>query len=294
MKNKKIIIGSVIVGIILCIICVFIFAFKLGKVEFQLASAITVENRSRLFVEGSNVESVQENMLEDAKFEIGSNILTMDFAEQIANIEKANPYVEVIRIVRRFPNKITVYYCEREAVALLPVTNVPNAYLVIDKNLKVLDYITQDLLSSYKLPIINYYASTYQAVAGEFLQDDNLKADLKNVVDSTFSAYGKTNALYEDVMGLMTSITFNVANTTQKRCTISFSANTNANVVFEIRDTDIRFFDKVYHSYQLFKTEYKEDDQIIQDINLIVLIFEDKILIQKLGSNEIVGEYNLK
>ena len=243
MKKKNVIAWSIVVGVIVAIGIICAMVFTLSKIDFQITAQITVPGRSRLFTQGQTVSSVQNNMESSANFNKGGNLLFMTFDDQIENIEKANPYVKVEKIVRRFPNKITVYYSEREAVALLPLKNVEKAYFVVDTQLKILDYVTQSAdgylnqdLSQYILPVIDYYSygASAELKVGETIDNISLKNHLQDFVSGAFSAYNQPTALYEDVMGFATSIKFYVGDNQDNRCAYTLKANSNANVIFSV------------------------------------------------------------
>ena len=280
MKKKNIIAWSIVVGVILTIGMVCSMVFTLSKINFQLTAQISIPERSRLFMQGTTSSMVEDNMLESAKFEKGGNLLFMNFNKQIQNIEEANPYVKVERIVRRFPNKITVYYSEREAVVLIPVQSVNNAYFVIDTELKVLDYVTasggkfvNQAQNEYVLPVINYfdYRASAELKVGQTIDNKSLKNQLSAFVGGAFSANGNNNALYEDVLGLASNANFYLENNGDNRCRFTLKTNTNADVVFDIYNINERFLDKVAISWDLFIKQYK-DASITSTINLKVYV----------------------
>ena len=298
MKKKNIIAWSIVVGVILAIGVICAMVFTLSKIDFQLTAQISIPERSRLFLEGQTVSSVQQNMLSSAEFNKGGNLLFMKFDNEIQNIEQANPYVKVEKIVRRFPNKITVYYSEREAVALLPVQNVEKAYFVVDTDLKILDYVTKSsdkfynqAQSEYTLPIINYfgYSVPMEAKVGQTVINDSLKNHLQTFVSGAFSANGSAIALYEDIMGFATNVEYYLEQNEDNRCKYTVKANSNANVVFEVYNINERFFDKISLSWKLFIEEYKETT-ITSSIDLIVYVDQvtQKITVVDTQTQEIV------
>ncbi len=298
MKKKHIIAWSIVVGLVVAIVLICTMVFTLSKIDFQITAQITVPGRSRLFAQGQTVDSVQNNMITSANFNKGGNLLFMTFDEQIENIEKANPYVKVEKIVRRFPNKITVYYSEREAVALLPVKNVEKAYFVVDTQLKILDYVTQSAdgylnqeLSKYTLPVVDYYSYAVPAElkVGEKVDNSSLENHLQSFVSGAFSAYNQPTALYEDIMGFVTDIKFYLQNNQDNRCIYTLKANTNADVIFDTYNINERFFKKIALSWNLFISRYKATD-VTLDITLLVHINKDthKIIIADTLTGDII------
>ncbi len=204
MKKKGILALSITLGVILAVVLVFTMAFTLSVINIERTSLIKDINRSHLYYGGATVESVQNKILEDAEFTKGGNLLVMNFDRNIENIETKNPFVKVEKIVRRFPNKITVYYTEREPVALVSTT-ISGAYYVIDNELKVLAYV--DNLETYKLPVIDN-GKQYNSNLGKFIDDSTLQRQITSIVDGAYNAYGEKDALMEDVLADATKIRF--------------------------------------------------------------------------------------
>lgn len=286
MKKKKIIAWSIAVGIVLtlCVVCAMVFT--LSNVDFQLTALLSKPERSRLFSQGYTTSLVEDSMQESAKFDYGKNILFMNFDEQIENIEKANPFVKVEKIVRKFPNKAIVYYSEREAVALVPIQNVTNGYFVVDTELKILDYVAYNIDSKkyastggneYDLPVVDCFgfAADMNQRVGEVVQNEQLKNYVSSFVGGAFSAYGEKTALYEDVMKFAVSIKF-YDEPNDSRCQYVLKTELGADVTVTIYQTNDRLFQKVSNSWNLFIKKYRSSET---EINLFVYISE--------GSNEI-------
>lgn len=284
MRKKHIIIWSIVAGIILslCIICTMVFT--LSKIDFQLTALLSIPERSRLFTSSQTRQQVENSMLESAQFEKGGNILFMNFKDQINNIEKNNPFVKVDKIVRKFPNKVVVYYSEREASALIPIASVDNAYFVVDTDLKILDRVTKDgdkylnnNQDQYVLPVLNYfdYSVNMQSYdKGDFIEDNSLQGHLNTFVSGAFSANNNPTALYEDILKLATEITFYLEENEDNRCKYVLKANSGAEIVFTIFNVNDRLFEKVSTSWGLFTTKYKEAQKSGQ-VNLKVYINGD-------------------
>lgn len=284
MRKKHIIIWSIVAGIILslCIVCTMVFT--LSKIDFQLTALLSIPERSRLFTSSQTRQQVENSMLESAQFEKGGNILFMNFKDQINNIEKNNPFVKVDKIVRKFPNKVVVYYSEREASALIPIASVDNAYFVVDTDLKILDRVTKDgdkylnnNQDQYVLPVLNYfdYSVNMQSYdKGDFIEDNSLREHLNTFVSGAFSANNNPTALYEDILKLATEITFYLEENEDNRCKYVLKANSGAEIVFTIFNVNDRLFEKVSTSWGLFTTKYKEAQKSGQ-VNLKVYINGD-------------------
>lgn len=282
MKKKHIIVWSIVVGVILslCIVCTMVF--RLSKIDFQLTALLSIPERSRLFASGQTKQDVEDNMLESAKFEQGKNIMFMSFDAQINNIEKANPFVKVEKIVRKFPNKVVVYYYEREATALVPIADVEDSYYVVDTDLKILDRVVADNQGKFKnnnqdeyvLPVIDYFGylvnfENYKV--GDFIDNDALKTQLHTFVSGAFSANNSETALYEDIMGIATEIKFFIEENEDNRCKYVLKSDSKAEITFTIYNINEKLFDKVSASWKVFITDYK-DAENLNAVNLKVYI----------------------
>ncbi len=281
MKKKQIIAWSVVVGAIISIVLICTMVFTLRKVDFQLTAVITENNRSRLFAEGKTREDVESKIKDTAQLNIGGNLLFMNFDANISKIEKANPFVRIEKIVRHFPNKITIYYSEREAVGLVKKQNVEGAYLVIDSTLKVLDQITQTDIDQgkYKLPIIDFFGQSFQASAGDFINSP-LSGYVKQFVSGAFSANGINSALYEDVMAKTSGITIKdmEENNPNKILVYTMTANNGSVVNIEVWSADSYLFDKVAYSWKVF-TEVISKRPETDEATLLVMYKDGKPIV---------------
>jgi len=295
MRKKNIIVWSIVFGVILALCIVSTVVFTLGKVEFQMTAQIKDISRSRLFTQANTKETVENSLNTEAEFEIGGNLLIMTFENPISNMEKAYPFVKIDRIVRSFPNKITVYYSEREAVALLPINGVEDSYYVVDTDLKVLDYVvynssedkflSQGGYGEYVLPIIDFNEQTFSAEIGDTIDNAELKDKLSTFVSGAFSANGVAAALYEDIMQCSTKIKFYTSEHSDYRCKYIVKTNTSTKVEIDMYRIEERFFDKVAISWNLYIQEYKDGDAL-SNIKLEVYVSANKITIADVSNSK--------
>lgn len=196
MKRKKflIIFGSVCLGIIvLCAVFAILFRLK----------TVNVEIRSRAINTNLPAE-IQNRVYETGEFAIGKNIVFMNFNDNIEKIEKSNPYVKVEQIIRRFPNKVTIYISER-----IPKYRVKadlteaNYWYILDEDFKILDKVNEIELNSKQVSgDLNYFKLTTEitettltldassAVIGGFVTD---AVEIKTLINKiSAGAYAKT------------------------------------------------------------------------------------------------------
>lgn len=216
MKRKKflIIFGSVCLGIIvLCAVFAILFRLK----------TVNVEIRSRAINTNLPAE-IQNRVYETGEFAVGKNIVFMNFDDNIEKIEKSNPYVKVEQIIRRFPNKVTIYISERipkyRVKADLTETNY---WYILDEDFKILDKVTEGELNSKQVSgDLNYFKLTTEitettltldassAVIGGFVAE---ATEIKTLANKILAgAYAKTtdNTVIRSVNYSKTSGTFEI------------------------------------------------------------------------------------
>jgi len=266
MKKKNIIGISVALGVLVGIVLIVTMVFTLNTINFQLTTTFQEASASRLFVGGATAESVEAKMLEDAEFNKGGNLLFMNFAENIDNIEHKNPYVKVEKIVRSFPNKITVYYSEREPVALVQVKNNTNGYFVIDEDLKVLDAVEHSQ-TNYVLPVLDDYEDSYEASVGSFIDNSALKSKVKVMVASAYTGYNVESALYKDVLANCTKIEYYTVGSFDKRVKLTLTTSNNHTITIEVFRVEenqakkLKFLWRTYFTELISRYESYTEDQ---------------------------------
>lgn len=270
MKKKNIIGISIALGILISIVLVITMVFTLGSVSFQLTERLP-QSETHLFVDGATPQTVEAKMEQDAKFTKGGNLLFMNFSKNIQNIEQNNYYVKVQKIVRSFPNKITVYYCEREPVALVKMQTVSDAYYLIDEDLKVLNVVGSTEAATYELPKLDDYNATYNGEKGKFISDAALKSKLKLMVDSAYSGYVAntepliTNPTYGQVLKSCSSITY-LDGVTDKQVHLVLKTLDNHDIFVEVWDIGklsgqkLRFLWKTY--FAELQSRYESDQSV--------------------------------
>lgn len=193
-RRKKILIIFGIVGLSLILLSViFSLTFRLKTVD--------VEFRSRAVNTNLPVE-IQEKVFETGEFDIGKNIVFMNFDNNIANIEKSNPFVKVEQIIRRFPNKVTIYISERIPKYRVKESSAEtNNWYILDEDFKILDKVSEDDLITKKVSgNLTYFKQTTEilketmtlksAIIGEFVTEAE---EIKNFMTAISSgAYAKT------------------------------------------------------------------------------------------------------
>lgn len=189
MKRKKFwIVFSV------CIVCIFFVIAVIG-VGTRLKT-VDVEFRNRLSQEETMLESgILDKVKESGDFKIGKNIIFMNFKDNIAKIEKENPYIKVEQVIRHFPNIVRVYVSERIPKYRLRDKDNASKWYILDADFKILDAVSGDLKQAVYAKS-NYYDKTVEispnsitisSYIGEFVSDDVDKDNLNAIFTGVFS-----------------------------------------------------------------------------------------------------------
>lgn len=119
----------------------------------------------------------------------GVNIFLVDKNKISEELEKKNPYLRVVGIETKFPNKIVIHTAERESLYAVELSEGGNSYyMVLDEKGKVLRRTTSSIFAGADLgakPIrvsfegVGIDPNDY--VEGEDIKDDGLKTMLSNL-----------------------------------------------------------------------------------------------------------------
>lgn len=193
-RRKKILIILSVVGLsLIALSVVFALAFRL--------KTVSVEFRSRA-VNTNLPAEIQNRVFETGEFDVGKNIIFMNFDDNIAKIEKSNPFVKVEQIIRKFPNKVTIYISERiPKYRVKEASSQTNDWYILDEDFKILDKVTEEELKSKKVSgNLTYFKQTTEieketltfknAIIGEFVTEAE---EIKNFMTAISSGvYAKT------------------------------------------------------------------------------------------------------
>ena len=101
MKKRRIIIICSIVAVVIILIGTLSALFNLRSISIE------VLNGSEIIQ--AKIIATDEDIIKSADFNYGSNMLFTSYETNQENIERAFPYLKVEKMVRRFPNKMTIY-----------------------------------------------------------------------------------------------------------------------------------------------------------------------------------------
>lgn len=283
MRKKNIIAISISVGVLLALILICAMVFTLRDVSFQQTVAIKQMDRSNLFADGMTTDTLNKQLEESAKFNKGGNLLFMRFDEQINNMERSKPFIKIEKVVRSFPNKVTVYYSEREPVCKVESSSLEEAYLVLDEDLKVLAVVNKTD-TTFSVPVIED-VSFSQSKAGEFINNEEFKSNIQAIVKGAFNANGEKDALYEDVLSFAKTIKF-VTNDVDEiigndgtSVVITFNtAETEHSITATIYSAKTKLSDKIAYLWKVYTTNISQE-HYTEDRNVYVYIRNGRIVV---------------
>lgn len=192
MKNARLIIILSVFVIITTIIVLCSTVFTLSTVDLAWLSTTKVLSGK-----------TNSEIIDSGKFKTGESIFLINKEEYINNLESSNPYLRVINLEIKFPNKLKVSVAEREELYALKVVNENSAsgysYVFLDYDLKVLKITDNQVVPNQQNPAVltlnnlNYTINDFSA--GEFT---NLPvANMLTSIGYMLSSAGYTNTLYK-------------------------------------------------------------------------------------------------
>jgi len=260
MQSKRLRLWIIIGSVLLAIICLFMFLIFFFRVK-----TVDVEFQSRLTqAETKLSQGVQDDVKE--YFSYKKNIILMKFDDEISSIEKDIPFIKVNQVVKHFPRTIRVYVSER--IPKYRVKDNVNAgeWLILDKDFKILDKVTDENLyldglyknSSYFKKTVEIKSEIMSVTAniGDFLSD---QTEIKSLANEILSGvYGRT----EDYL-TVNSILINKENNEYKFNIIirnlAINDGNGCNIVIDGVDN---LLTKVFVGISTFQEEIKKDSTI--------------------------------
>ena len=255
-SKKRIIIISIIVFSLALIILLSSTVFTLKTVSIEART-------TSLYL----AEEDYDEIIESAKFDYGKNIFFLKTDGYKANIEKANPYVKVINIERKFPNYIVVNISER-----VPAVRIQSSkgYYVLDKELKVLNNVDNlttkynDITKEELTPIFSFgsgitddYSKNLEV--GDFLSGERLSYFVNAVYNGLVSTDEQTGSPINCLSNIETvSVSYEQENSIEKLY-LTFKDSSVTATIYNGKDLTDRIYTilQLYLTYQETYTEYR-------------------------------------
>lgn len=131
MKSKKLV-------IILCILAFITVLIVINSTLFTLQSVSINWLTSKYILD---IDSVKDYNITD-KVDVGGSIFLVQKDEITSKLEKSFPYLRVVSIETKFPNKLVLHTAERESLYAVKLSS--NEYAILDELGKVLNLSTYE------------------------------------------------------------------------------------------------------------------------------------------------------
>lgn len=270
MKNKKLIIGlSVGLGIILTIIILIFTLFSLSTVQIDFRTSL------------NNITASEEEIIDSGKFNYKSSVLFSNKNKYIERLEKNNPYLKVINIETKFPNKFIIHAKERQELFAI---SYDEKYLICDEEFKVLNIVNEYENSQSNAILLDFdYEFEKDIKVGEFLK-------LKNSVMKKFYSMNLlNNRNYNEITSIFKKISvFSYKNEKNKKNEVGIKFQTFNNRDVQINNIEFGLEYKLQLFYSVYSSIY--DNVGVADANgkiwtveelSVATIFIDNYLITK-------------
>ena len=261
MKRKKF--WIVFTSIVLVLTLIVTGTFLLTRLK-----TVNVEFRTKLAASETRLaEGISEKIKESGEFDYGASLLFANFDESVAKIEKANPYIKVEQLMRKFPNKLHIYVSEREPKYRVKDKEIATKWYILDIEFKILEVVDDLNNSTFKDETVELEHITGTFYVGDFLKMDAEKTNMSKILAGV---YGRT----KDIT-IISSIKYEAE--TNTFC-ISMKTNKDGDYsngcIMQIVGTE-KLTEKVHAA----TCTYCKDDYTEGSVNLsekVIIIIEDK------------------
>ena len=261
MKNARLL---VILGVFVFLTAIIVLGstvFTLNTVEIGWLSTTKVLSATS-----------DSKLIESAEFEKGESVFLLDKEKYRNKLEQNNPYIKVINLEIKFPNKLKVTVVEREELYVLKVVNTKSysgySYVYLDYDLKVLKITDSEVVANQQNPAIltidgpgvNYTVNDFEA--GEFT-DLPVKEMLKSI-GSMLSSTGYTNNLTKALLK-----TINVHHDVSTTVNIKTTYGLNLKLINATHKTSQKMLEalSVYEYYHNLHPEINDGDITVYELN---------------------------
>lgn len=196
MKNKRLII----------ILSVFSF---LVLIAVLCSTVFTVKSVSLRWLTTTNVFDQKDAEI-IADVQLGESVFLVDKEAIITNLENKHPYLKVVSVEVKFPNKLVVHTAERQDLYSLKIKD--NKHAILDSECKVLAFVTDSKLNSMIQKPIPLTLDGY--VYNEINFEVSKVAELgwiKNIINNFSIALYQCGYEEVDSKNIISSITIDVA-----------------------------------------------------------------------------------
>lgn len=238
-------------------VCLVIFVFLvliivLGSTIFALESVnLNMLDNSTLF-------TGQENeIIENANFNYGSNVLFLGKKKYVEKLEKQNPYIKILNIETIFPNKLRINAVSRTEI--FAVKQKDSSYAIIDEDGKVLK-VERDFISSQSNAILLEGVEEFATLSkGDFLSFTKRQ---KGLFQDTFNSFKEWKIETSELQLKIKSLTLDYERQNQ----VKVQMFSGAEIV--IKDANEYNSDKFNHVFSVYDSDIKYQENCILEVRL--------------------------
>ncbi len=174
-------------AIVLSIVFALVLVVALGHSVFRVGNVELVAHTTT-----NHLAALTENtVLSSSKLNKGKSVFLLDRNSYINNLEKEQPYIQMLSLEVVYPNTVKFHYAEREELFVINLKDGAVAYL--DSEFKVLKVVEGEYATTQQNPVLietNLNLSSNDVQAGDFLDKDNFFDYLK--LKQAYSSIGYT------------------------------------------------------------------------------------------------------
>lgn len=261
MKKKIIISLSILLGVIATALtlCFTVFTVKTVDIDFRTSTSL---------------EWSTEELIETAEIQNGQCVLFLSKKGYVANLEKKNPYLEVINIETVFPSKLVIHCAERRE--LFAIQN-ESEIIYCDKDFKILrrSYGTFD--SSKDNPILLKNLT----IKGEYEIGDFLDIEEKGM-KRFLSSMVENSKTYPQTLGFCKEIILEkVDNTLSNQKEVNMTMRTFSDREIKILNIDLYLTRKLNYVFQglpeLYDLLVTNGEYTVEEVNRCSLVVGNQI-----------------
>lgn len=190
MKNRRL-------AIVLCIFAFLVSVIVLSSAMFSL-SDVSINFMSTTSV----LTGSEQVILDSADFQSGKNVLFINKGLYVSKIEALFPYIKVVNIETKFPNRLVVNCVERNEVFVIKLPD--NTYAVCDEEFKVLRKAVSFINTPENAILLTGLESLPSNItAGKFL---NLDSGQKAILQNSFHSFREWNLSYVNLKAKIVSL----------------------------------------------------------------------------------------
>ncbi|MBQ7351670.1 MAG: FtsQ-type POTRA domain-containing protein [Clostridia bacterium] len=237
MKNKRLIVLLSVLAFITVLVVINSTLFTLQNISINW---LTTKSELQKFKDYDLVGDIHK----------GQSIFLLDKSEMSANLEKEFPYLNVVSIETKFPNKIVVHSAERESLYAVCLSS--DTYAILDEKGKVLDKISGKELNANSegglrpRPIVTNFSGTLNPEdfeVGEFVK----RPDIGSMINSLSTSLREAGYNPTTSKGVLSAIDINSSSTEYDSSLVVMK--TRSGISLSVLRFEELLTDKIMHAF---------------------------------------------